>query len=1034
MKRLFWLIMICWSMAIIAQPNTEFRATWVVDFNWLQPSNSAEENKALIRKVLDDHVQANMTSVLWQVRRYGSVYYPSAIEPWGSQVNFQDPGFDPLGYAVEQAHLRGLELHAWFNTFESRFAYAGTPAQQHPEWICQDQDGNPMPNELIWLSPGIPAVRDHLRDVALEIVNNYDVDGVHMDFVRWNEHSNSGKSLQLARENLAREKDGWPDGMVSEEQYRDMSINSAGRYLYDQFTPYSGGIPSGYGSWEEYWRSSVTELVHAIHDSIQVVKPWVRLSPAALGRYNWGGWQGYGSVYQDAALWLNEGYIDQIVGMHYHWSSASDIYSVLEGGCPNCWSDFIQPAIQAGRLYSVGLFSDNFSTSNLFGRHESIINTVRTVSWADGVQFFSYASWRDEEYWDVAKSRFFQHKAKIRATGLIDDTPPANPTIALNKIDDLNYQILVTPPAGNTDNLWFAVYRSEDNQLDVTTDEIIQITFGNTNFDYTDAFDGTQDYNGSYWYFATALDRFWNESLPSGAFESDPIPSFAPVIVTSFPADGDTIPVNNNIELAFSKTMNPATFAGAVNFNPAVTVGNLDWASDSKSVTIVIDGDLQFATDYTMTLSASASDVNGRQLDGNGDGTEGDDFQLAFRTLDQDFVGPRITESYPNLQSSEDNFAIDEVITFVFDEFVDPATVDETSVFLSKNGVAVPFDYSVTSAEDYSILSIQADENLMPNASYTVSLTNAITDTLGNPMSSGTEVIFGTAGEIYTETIMVENFTFPGDWWQPTGSGSTVGVVVPTTYFGYTSGIVLPVPRPRKSAFLNYEWDTSASSHLVREYLNGGAPRNVLFDTSYVLQCYVYGDGSGTLFRFAIDENAPNGGATDHEVSTWKAIDWEGWRLVSWDLANDPTGTWLGDGNLQGALRFDSFQLGYDAGNSAISGRIFIEDLRLVKKQTVVVGIEGDHSQIPQSAQLHQNYPNPFNPATTIAYDIAENGKVSLKIFDVLGREVRSLVEERQSPGRYTVTFDASDLASGIYLYRLNANGVVQTRRMILTK
>jgi hypothetical protein len=82
----------------------------------------------------------------------------------------------------------------------------------------------------------------------------------------------------------------------------------------------------------------------------------------------------------------------------------------------------------------------------------------------------------------------------------------------------------------------------------------------------------------------------------------------------------------------------------------------------------------------------------------------------------------------------------------------------------------------------------------------------------------------------------------------------------------------------------------------------------------------------------------------------------------------------------------------------------------------------------------NQNYPNPFNPATTISYQLPESGPVALMVFDVLGRVVRTLVNQEQPAGRHTVTFDASDLASGVYFYRMQAAGFAQTMRLLLLR
>ena len=96
--------------------------------------------------------------------------------------------------------------------------------------------------------------------------------------------------------------------------------------------------------------------------------------------------------------------------------------------------------------------------------------------------------------------------------------------------------------------------------------------------------------------------------------------------------------------------------------------------------------------------------------------------------------------------------------------------------------------------------------------------------------------------------------------------------------------------------------------------------------------------------------------------------------------------------------------------------------------------VDNSEKGIPQEFALMQNYPNPFNPSTTIEYQITEYGLVSIKIFDVLGKEVRTLVNEEKSPGIYKVSFDASNLASGIYLYQLQTSGYISSKKMLLVR
>jgi hypothetical protein len=93
-----------------------------------------------------------------------------------------------------------------------------------------------------------------------------------------------------------------------------------------------------------------------------------------------------------------------------------------------------------------------------------------------------------------------------------------------------------------------------------------------------------------------------------------------------------------------------------------------------------------------------------------------------------------------------------------------------------------------------------------------------------------------------------------------------------------------------------------------------------------------------------------------------------------------------------------------------------------------------ENGLIPATFVLEQNFPNPFNPSTKIRYQILRAGPVTLKVFDLLGREVAALVHERLSPGTYVATFDAGDLAAGAYLYRLQGDGFVQTKRLVLLR
>ena len=616
--------------------NQEFRSTWVITWDHISPTSTVEQNQARIREILDNHKKANMTSVLFQVRQSGTVYFESSYEPWGYYAGYTYPGFDPLQYATEEAHKRGLELHAWFNVFSVASTYPGTIASEHPEWICRDQDGNPMTSYLA-ASPGLQAVRDYTINVAMEIVRNYDIDGLHLDYVRWNEYDTDDMLAvpsQLEQESKL-------DGFFSENKINKLTSTQAGsRFLYDIEHPYSAGVPSGFSTWEDWWRWSVTEFVKTLHDSVQSVKPWVRISPAALGKYMLGGptgWNGYYVVYQDAALWFNQGYIEQLTPMHYHWLTGDDLFNTITSD----WEPYIETGITAGRLYSVGPPSYKLDENNVWSNHVGIVERLRDKSWVDGYQFFSYGDWRDYNYWEEASSLFFNTKMKIRDS--YSHSQPSPPSLQLTKIDSLSYLIAVTPEQSQTEDHWYAIYRSEDNILNVDSDQIVDIHFGNEMYEFTDSFTGLQDFDESYKYFATSLNRYWNESVISNSDSTELIPSFAPVVNSSTPSEGGEIKIWDDIVINFSKTMDSSSFSNSIAFQPSIAVTSLLWSNDLKTLTVLTDNFL-YNSSYTLRIDSLVTDINGRKLDGNNDGIEGDPFILNFTTAEEDNIGPQIVQ------------------------------------------------------------------------------------------------------------------------------------------------------------------------------------------------------------------------------------------------------------------------------------------------------------------------------------------------------------------------------------------------------
>ena len=589
------------------QINEEFRGTWVITWDHIDKNKNTVQNINHLQQIIDHHKSANMNAIIFQVRQSGTAYYNSSYEPWGYYAGYNDPGYDPLAKAIELAHEKGIEVHAWFNVFQTSSTHPGSPAYEHPEWVCRDQNGVPMSSYRA-LSPGLPAVREYTIKVAMEIVNNYDIDGLHLDYVRWNEHTNNIRKSTVIESEISS-----LDGIISDEKLNQLTQNRSGRYLYDYLHPYSEGIPNGYSSWEQWWRSSVTEFVSALHDSIQSVKPHVRLSAAVLGKYNWSGWQGYGTVFQDGALWFNEGYLDHIMPMHYHWTTANGFMGMLSDDCPECWLSFIQDGIESGRSFTVGPGSYILEDNNSWNNHPSIINSCRSLDWVDGFQFFSYATWDANDYFVPAGTSFFQNLSKIKTNPINTNQTPPPPTLVLSTLNNDQFQLIPYINAMD-ESVWVITYRSLDPNANPNNADIINIQFTQNPLPIIDQ-QGINDTANTYLYFSTVADRYWNESNISNTVFSTSLPlPDSYTLNQNYPN-----PFNSETEIIFSipKLKNIKIEIWSLNGNLIKTLSNsrlipgqysTKWFGKNNS------GKIQSTGIYFSTLSVDQKIIKTRKL------------------------------------------------------------------------------------------------------------------------------------------------------------------------------------------------------------------------------------------------------------------------------------------------------------------------------------------------------------------------------------------------------------------------------------
>ena len=277
----------------------EFRGVWVAtvdNIDW--PSKRGLSTRQMRRELvalLDRAQAAGMNAVVLQVRPAGDAIYRSRLEPWseyltGRQGRAPAGGWDPLAFAVLEAHARGMELHAWFNPYRARHPSAKGPlaprhlARTRPELVRTY-------GTHLWMDPGEPDVRAHTIAVITDVVRRYDIDGVHFDdyFYPYKEKGRNGEVLDF------------PDSA------------SYARYLA------AGGTQER----DDWRRTNVDRLVEELQRAIHAEKPWVKFGISPFGIWRPGypavvrGFDAYAELYADARKWLASGWVDYFTPQLY---------------------------------------------------------------------------------------------------------------------------------------------------------------------------------------------------------------------------------------------------------------------------------------------------------------------------------------------------------------------------------------------------------------------------------------------------------------------------------------------------------------------------------------------------------------------------------------------------------------------------------------------------------------------------------------------------------------------------------------------
>ena len=348
---------------------------WVVRYSLLSPDQ--------VHDVVERAYKYHFNALMLQVRGRGDAYYHSTIEPRAAGLANQPDYFDPLEQAIEEAHAHGIKVFAWVNTLLAWSGKQPPPSpmhvvNRHPEWIDARPDGTPMAAtdyEGQFLNPGIPAVRKYTVRICRDLVRRYDLDGIHLDYIRY------------------------PAPGLG---YNSRCVDDFYRSSHpDQPDPSNWNVLAAPGiekaAWTRWKQDQVTDLVREIRSGVQAEKPWVSVSAAVWSnlddaRYN---------RMQDWPTWLEQGLVDFVCPMAYSTQTPRVVTQIRQA-----------VRLAHGRQIWAGLGAWQMSPASTVAK----IRAVRALG-AAGICLFSYDGMTDggssDHYLAALSHTAFSHRSSL---------------------------------------------------------------------------------------------------------------------------------------------------------------------------------------------------------------------------------------------------------------------------------------------------------------------------------------------------------------------------------------------------------------------------------------------------------------------------------------------------------------------------------------------------------------------------------------------------------------------------------------------
>ncbi len=470
MRRFYTLLIVSLMVLGTYAQKREVRAVWLttiggIDWphSYARTSSSVEAQKREFIDILDKLQRAQINTVLLQTRVRATTIYPSSYEPWDgcmSGVPGKEPGYDPLRFAIEECHRRGMELHAWIVTIPvGKWNDLGckTLRKKYPKLIHK------IGNEG-YMNPGDSRTATYLATVCRDITERYDVDGIHLDYIRYPEN--------------------WKVTIGKDRA-----------------------------------RGNITAIVRKIYDAVKEKKPWVKVSCAPIGkfsdlsRYKSGGWNAYDRVFQDVQSWVRMGIMDILFPMMYF--KGENFYPFAIDWMERC----------RGRIVAPGLgiyFLDPKEGNWRIGDIEREMYHLRHIG--AGYAFFRSKFFTDntQGIYDFTSKEFNQSLALVPAmTWEREKLPDAPRQLTVSRSDSTTLVSWQPALTASSDSMsprytYYNIYASKEYPVDVTdAKNLVAIRRPSQSLFLDSPSDG-------FYYAVTAMDRYGNESEP---LQAEPSPN-----------------------------------------------------------------------------------------------------------------------------------------------------------------------------------------------------------------------------------------------------------------------------------------------------------------------------------------------------------------------------------------------------------------------------------------------------------------------------------------------------------------------------